>query len=97
MSGVLGIYYLDGRKVERSELDGMLARLAPRGYDGSGCWLEGTIGFGHRMMWTTPEIPVRGVPLTMPRPAVLSLPMPASITARSCSDHWTLPVSVVRR
>ena len=33
----------------------MVDSLAHRGRDGSGLWLNGSIGLGHQMLWTTPE------------------------------------------
>jgi asparagine synthase (glutamine-hydrolysing) len=55
MSGIVGIYSLDGRPVERSDLERMTATLAHRGPDGEGLWTEGPVGLGHRMLWTTQE------------------------------------------
>jgi asparagine synthase (glutamine-hydrolysing) len=55
MSGIMGLYYCDGRSVNRSILESMLQRLQHRGNDASGLWVEGAIGLGHRMLWTTPE------------------------------------------
>ena len=55
MSGIVGIYYLDGRPVEREHLGRMVDILAHRGPDGADVWCEGSVGLGHRMLWTTPE------------------------------------------
>jgi asparagine synthase (glutamine-hydrolysing) len=55
MSGIVGIYYLDGRFVDRADLARMVETIAHRGPDGSGVWSEGRAGLGHRMLWTTPE------------------------------------------
>jgi asparagine synthase (glutamine-hydrolysing) len=55
MSGIAGIWYLDGRHVEAVKLDQMVDCLAERGPDGSGAWRAGSVGLGHRMLWTTPE------------------------------------------
>jgi asparagine synthase (glutamine-hydrolysing) len=55
MSGIAGIYYLDGRPVERTDVERMVDSIAHRGPDGSGVWTEGSVGLGHRMLWTTPE------------------------------------------
>lgn len=55
MSGIAGIYFLDGRPVERMDLEKMVESIAHRGTDGSGVWTDGPIGLGHRMLWTTPE------------------------------------------
>jgi asparagine synthase (glutamine-hydrolysing) len=55
LSGIVGIYYLDSRPVDPQDLDRMVASLAHRGPDGAGTWRGGCVGFGHRMLWTTPE------------------------------------------
>jgi asparagine synthase (glutamine-hydrolysing) len=55
MSGIIGIYYLDDRPVDREDLERMLDTLAHRGPDGADIWIDGAVGFGHRMLWTTPE------------------------------------------
>ncbi|MGA3360029.1 MAG: hypothetical protein ABSC87_07465 [Halobacteriota archaeon] len=55
MSGIAGIYHVDGKTVDPSELRRMTERLAHRGPDGSDTWHEGPIGLGHLMLWTTPE------------------------------------------
>lgn len=51
----MGLWQLDGRPVDRAELARMTEALAHRGPDGSGVWLEESVGLGHRMLWTTPE------------------------------------------
>jgi len=55
MSGIAGIYHLDGRPVEQADLQRMLDSIAHRGPDGSKVWVDGSVGLGHRMLWTTPE------------------------------------------
>ncbi|HXV27610.1 MAG TPA: lasso peptide isopeptide bond-forming cyclase, partial [bacterium] len=55
MSAIFGIYYLDGRKAEVTDLERMSKKLAHRGSDGVGLWSESSVGFGHRMLWITPE------------------------------------------
>ena len=55
MSGIAGLWRLDGRPVEPAELESMTARLAHRGPDGAGAWRDGPVGLGHRMLHTTPE------------------------------------------
>jgi asparagine synthase (glutamine-hydrolysing) len=64
MSGIVGIYYLDGRPVERADVKKMVDSIAHRGPDGSGVWTDGSIGLGHRMLWTTPESLHKKLPLT---------------------------------
>ena len=55
MSGIVGICRLDGQSVNREELGRMVDILAHRGPDGADIWSEGSVGLGHRMLWTTPE------------------------------------------
>ncbi len=55
MSGIVGIFNLNGCGVKKSDLNQMLDTLAHRGDDGANVWCEGEVGFGHRLLWTTPE------------------------------------------
>jgi asparagine synthase (glutamine-hydrolysing) len=64
VSGIFGIRYLDGRLLDREYLERMLDRLAHRGPDGAAIWCEGSVGCGHRMLWTTPESLLEKQPLT---------------------------------
>ncbi len=63
MSGIVGIYYINGRPVERENLGRMVDILAHRGPDGADVWCEGNIGLGHRLLWTTPESLLEKQPL----------------------------------
>jgi asparagine synthase (glutamine-hydrolysing) len=63
MSAIAGIYYLDDRTVDSADLAKMIDILAHRGPDGSNIWSEGSIGMGHRMLWTTPESLLELLPL----------------------------------
>lgn len=55
MSGIFGIFYLDGRPADPVDLGKMADILAHRGPDGAEVWSAGSVGLGHRMLWTTPE------------------------------------------
>jgi asparagine synthase (glutamine-hydrolysing) len=55
MSAIAGIYHAEGLPIERADLGRMLETLARRGPDGAGIWIDGAVGLGHRMLWTTPE------------------------------------------
>jgi asparagine synthase (glutamine-hydrolysing) len=55
MSGIAGIYFLDGRPVEADRIRRMTDALASRGPDAAGCWTGKPVGLGHRALWTTPE------------------------------------------
>lgn len=64
MSGIIGIYHLDGRHSERSLLLQMTEALAHRGPDGSDIWQDGPVGLGHCMLRTTPESLTEQLPFT---------------------------------
>lgn len=66
MSAIMGIYYLNGRFVDRADLGRMVDTLAHRGLDGSGIWSEGSVGLGHQMLWTTPESLLEKLPRVDP-------------------------------
>ncbi|GAB4550738.1 MAG: lasso peptide isopeptide bond-forming cyclase [Pleurocapsa sp.] len=55
MSGIFGIYYRDGRTVERQHLEQMSDLLAHRGSDRREILNYESVGFGHCQLWTTPE------------------------------------------
>lgn len=55
MSGIAGIFYLDGRPVVEESLKRMTSVVAYRGPDGIGQWVQGSIGLGHLQLCTTPE------------------------------------------
>lgn len=64
MSGIVGLYYLDNSPVDPDQLQRMTDSLAHRGPDGGDRWLHGSIGLGHRMLWTTPESLGEQLPLS---------------------------------
>jgi asparagine synthase (glutamine-hydrolysing) len=55
MSGITGAFSFKGMPVDIQILQGMVDVLAHRGPDGSGIWQDGSVGFGHRLLWTTQE------------------------------------------
>lgn len=64
MSAIAGIYYADDRSVSENYLSKMVATLAHRGTDGEGIWQKDSVGFGHRLLHTTPESLSEQLPLT---------------------------------
>lgn len=64
MSGIVGIYRLDGGPVDPKVLQAAHARFAHRGPHGGGCWHEGPVGLGHQLLRTTPEADLTGQPLS---------------------------------
>jgi asparagine synthase (glutamine-hydrolysing) len=63
MSGIVGVWHLDERPVEKDALARMVKSLAHRGPDASGIWTAGSVGFGHAMLWGTPQAPREPLPL----------------------------------
>ena len=55
MSGIAGIFYLDGRPAEQETIDKMVGAMKHRGPDGIHTWREGAVALGHCMLHTTPE------------------------------------------
>jgi asparagine synthase (glutamine-hydrolysing) len=55
MSGTVGIFRRDGGPVERRSVQDMLDNIRHRGPDRSDSWISEAVGFGHAMLWTTPE------------------------------------------
>lgn len=55
MSGISGIFRRDELSLEPAELQFTVERMAHRGPDGIHTWINGPIGLGHCMLWTTPE------------------------------------------
>ena len=66
MSGIAGIYQLDGRPVAPDLLERMTQAVSHRGPDGAGLWRDGTIGLGHRLLHSTPESAWESSPSTSP-------------------------------
>jgi asparagine synthase (glutamine-hydrolysing) len=66
MSGIAGIYYLDGRPVERADVQRMLDSVAHRGPDGSGMWVDGSVALGSQLLRVTPESAKETQPLIHP-------------------------------
>ena len=63
MSGILGIWNLDGRPVAEALLARLSATLAHRGPDGEGVWIQGPVGLACRLFRVTPEASTETQPL----------------------------------
>ncbi|MBN1816598.1 MAG: asparagine synthase (glutamine-hydrolyzing) [Sedimentisphaerales bacterium] len=50
MCGILGIWHRDGRPVDRETITVMRDRMACRGPDDAGVWIDGCVGLGHRRL-----------------------------------------------
>src|SRR5258708_30186858 len=55
MSGIVGLWNLDGRPVDPLLLSRMSATLSHRGPDGEGRRVDGAVGFACRHLWITRE------------------------------------------
>jgi asparagine synthase (glutamine-hydrolysing) len=64
MSGIAGIFNIDGAPVDRALLQRMTDAIAHRGPDGIHHWVDGPVGIGHCMLQTTPESVYERQPLT---------------------------------
>ena len=63
MSGIVAVYYLDGRPADRGSVSAMLDAAAYRGPDGLNSWIDGPVALGHAMLRTTPEAMGESQPL----------------------------------
>ena len=64
MSGIAGIYNINGLPVDPAVLHRMIDAIAHRGPDGVRHWIDGPVGLGHCMLHTTPESVYERQPLT---------------------------------
>ncbi len=63
MSGIAGIYSVDGRPVDLNVLERMTDLMSARGPDGAGRWNGVAVALGHRMLRATPESREETLPL----------------------------------
>lgn len=56
MSGICGLFNLDSAPVSEAELQSMTAMLEARGPEGTGRWRNASVGLGHTLLATTPEL-----------------------------------------
>lgn len=71
MSGIVGIWNLDGRPVEEAVLARMSSTLSHRGPDGESRWLQGPLGLACQLCRVTPESTHETQPLADPSGAVV--------------------------
>lgn len=55
MSAIVGFLGLDSRPAKSEELERMVEVLAHRGLDKQAIWVDGSVGLGHCMLYTTQE------------------------------------------
>lgn len=63
MSGILGLWRLDGAPVRKGELNDMASPMRRRGPEGVHIWRDGPVGLGHTLLATTPEAALEPLPL----------------------------------
>lgn len=71
MSGIVGIWNLDGRPVEEALLSRLSSALVHRGSDGEGLWIRGPVGLACRLRRVTPEAVNESQPLVHESGSVL--------------------------
>ncbi len=71
MSGIAGIWNLDGEPVEPEMLARMSATMARRGPDGEEMWIKGPVGFACQLLRVTPESEKETQPVVDSSEAVL--------------------------
>jgi asparagine synthase (glutamine-hydrolysing) len=64
MSGLAGLWNLDGRPVDRAIVSSMASTIAHRGTDRCGLWSDGPIGFACQLLRVTPESAAECQPVT---------------------------------
>ncbi|MCH7896922.1 MAG: asparagine synthetase B, partial [candidate division NC10 bacterium] len=71
MSGIVGMWNLDGKPVEREVLARMSGTMAHRGLDGEEMWVDGSVGLACQLFRVTPESEKETQPLVGPSGAVV--------------------------
>src|SRR5438046_2876884 len=66
MSGIVGLFNLDGRPVEPCELKRLAAASRHRAVDGEDFWIQSSAGIGHQHFRVTPESLTERQPLVSP-------------------------------
>ncbi len=64
MSGIAGVWNVDGRPIERQVVSAIGSRIAHRGRDGRGAWFDTAIGFVAHLRHTAPQSDAETQPLT---------------------------------
>ena len=68
MSGVGGIYRLDGAPADPGMVETLLATLRRRGPHGAGTWVQGPVGLAHTTLASTPQAAMEAQPLALGDP-----------------------------
>jgi asparagine synthase (glutamine-hydrolysing) len=73
MSGIVGVWHLDGRPFDERTAESMTSALAHRGADGEAVRHVGSVWFSHQHFWITPEEIGEAQPLLGGSGAMLSM------------------------
>lgn len=71
MSGIAGLFGLDGAPARPDGLRQMVTAIAHRGPDGTAVWTDGPVGLGHAAHHTTPEARFETWPLADPESQIV--------------------------
>ncbi|HST09979.1 MAG TPA: asparagine synthase-related protein [Terriglobales bacterium] len=71
MSGILGIWNLDGRPTNNEQVASLSAGLSSRAVDGQDVWTQGSVGFAYQYLRITPESVAERQPFVAPSGAVV--------------------------
>ena len=64
MSGIAGLWNLDGREIDRDVFDRVMLLMRPWGPDGTTAWIGGNVALGYGAFHTTPEAAAENQPLS---------------------------------
>ena len=96
MSGLAGIYCLDGRPADVGLLRRMIATVAHRGPDGEGDWSDGPVALAQCAGHTTPESFGEKQPL-VDETGVICLALDGRVDNREALAEWLRSRGVVPR
>ena len=71
MSGILGIWNLDGRPANNEQVASLSAGLSSRAVDGQEVWTQGSVGFAYQYLRITPESVAERQPFVAPSGTVV--------------------------
>jgi asparagine synthase (glutamine-hydrolysing) len=72
MSGLAGVWNLDGKPVDRADVAALASAIAHRGPDGCGIWVAGAAGLACQLLRVTPESATEHQPAIDSRAMVLT-------------------------
>jgi len=63
VSGIFGVFNRNTKRVNKDTINIMLDAMSYWESDDHGIWINGTVAFGHTMLWNTPESKYEHLPL----------------------------------